>query len=35
MPEPIMSDHGYGLWCVAAINPLVIMIVAASFFHEE
>jgi hypothetical protein len=31
----IMSDYGYGLWWLVAINSLVIIIIAASFFHPK
>ncbi len=30
-----MSDYGYGLWWLVAINSLVIIIFAASFFHPK
>lgn len=30
-----MSDYGYGLWALVAVNTAVILIFAASFFHPR
>ena len=30
-----MADYGYGLWFLVAVNSLVFIIFAASFFHPQ